>query len=750
MDSKNYKHLDYVEIYPYKSHKKPRLTKLNIKKVCHSVNFLEYIQSKYLELYNTDSPQTLITEILSYTTETLGCVNSFLAINNSETTFKYYAMIMELGGVSLKSSNTDPDFTNNFKHVFSISSNNLLSRPLVLKKGVISNNFASDPRRSKNTPSVHPNIINYLGFPILKNGEILGIFGFSNKTEDFDSSDFKTLIPLHYFFSNFIELLNSGDKNMSVSQELKVNQQLIMLKDSFISSMSHEMRTPLNGMIGMARLLSESNLTEKQKEYTKVLTECGIQLVELVNDILDFSKVNSGHLKLNIQPFNIISTIKSAVDIVKQRALDKGLELITDIQPNFPPSLNGDSTRIKQIIINLLSNAIKFTGSSKVLGQENTENTNELLRSESSQGKIVLTARFFDLEEGSFHRKIVLTVKDTGIGIKKEDQEKIFTVFTKVGKTKNTSPGAGLGLAISKELAKLMNGDITLVSEYGIGSTFELEIILEDESDLIKKIEENKSIFTGKKLIIVDSSEEDRIFLTSMGMKWGFQTISFSTARETLNYVTNLADLKSSFDIAILETHLEGMNGIVLAQALKEKGYDQPIIGLTNEKNSVQGKEWFDDLQTKPLSKSELYNLLLKYTLNPSSTNIRMIKHQNKGKDLRILLAEDDYYNQIVFKDMLESLGFYNLKIVDNGKKCVDTLEKESFDLCFIDIKMPVMNGIDAVKIIKTFPSYPPVIAVSASVLDSDKSLYYKSGMDGYIPKPIDKDKLESVLNSFC
>ena len=454
--------------------------------------------------------------------------------------------------------------------------------------------------------------------------------------------------------------------------------------------------------------------------------ECGVQLVELVNDILDFSKITSGNLKLNNYPFNLESTINSAIDIVKQRAEDKGLELKVEIQKGIPEYLNGDSRRIKQIVINLLCNAIKFT--------DNTED---------KKGKIILRVNYSNIIEDSFKRKIIITVEDNGIGIKKEDQTKIFSVFTKVGVNKNTSQGAGLGLAISRELSKLMDGDITLESELDVGSIFKLEIILEDESILNKQAENTD--FLGKKIIIVDDSEDNRIYLLNIFIKWGLNVTIFSTAKECLNYLDNTKNDK--FDLAILDIYMPGMNGIDLAQALRERGYSQPLIGLSSIGESIQGREWFDEFETKPISKSHLFNIMLKQLLNPSKVSIK--GKTKKGKNIRIILAEDDYYNQILFKEMLESLGYFNLKIVNNGKECVDLISKEYFDLCFIDIKMPIMNGIEAVKIIKKMPRYPPVIAVSASVLETDKSLYYSSGMDGYIPKPIDKDKLEQILKSF-
>ena len=720
--------IDTIEIYPYKKYDKPRLKKIDISNICHSSEILEFIQEQYVKLYKTDSPQELITETLKKIASILKCEDAFLAINEDENRFNYYSMVMSIGGMSMTSSSESSE--NNVvipKHTFTISSDNLLSRPLAKKRGVISNDMSKDPRKSNKIPNVHPILKNYLGFPIFKDNTCLGLMGFANSEKGFSTKDYKNLITVSYFFRNFIELLNYGSEGISISQELKAKQQLVSLKDSFIASMSHEMRTPLNGMIVMARLLHDSQpLTVKQLEYIRVLMECGVQLVELVNDILDFSKITSGNLKLNNYPFNLESTINSAIDIVKQRAEDKGLELKVEIQKGIPEYLNGDSRRIKQIVINLLCNAIKFT--------DNTED---------KKGKIILRVNYSNIIEDSFKRKIIITVEDNGIGIKKEDQTKIFSVFTKVGVNKNTSQGAGLGLAISRELSKLMDGDITLESELDVGSIFKLEIILEDESILNKQAENTD--FLGKKIIIVDDSEDNRIYLLNIFIKWGLNVTIFSTAKECLNYLDNTKNDK--FDLAILDIYMPGMNGIDLAQALRERGYSQPLIGLSSIGESIQGREWFDEFETKPISKSHLFNIMLKQLLNPSKVSIK--GKTKKGKNIRIILAEDDYYNQILFKEMLESLGYFNLKIVNNGKECVDLISKEYFDLCFIDIKMPIMNGIEAVKIIKKMPRYPPVIAVSASVLETDKSLYYSSGMDGYIPKPIDKDKLEQILKSF-
>lgn len=688
-----------AEIYPFKSKRKPYSTRVKI--FSKDTLLIKYSQKKSIELFKADNIENITKEVLQKTIDLTGSKHGFLAIKDNYDSFKYYTVIMDIEGVCLQTEDVDK--------TMNIKSKSLLTRAFIKDKIIISNDIDNDPR-SKKISHDHPRISTFMGIPI-KYGQI----GLAN-SESYNNDSINDILPLIYFFENFVEFIKNNE--MSISQELKVKEKTSELKDTFIASMSHEMRTPLNGIIGMSRLLRESEgLNEKQQKYTQVITNCSIQLLELVNDVLDFSKISAGDLTLHLNSFNLKTTIENCIDIVNAKANEKGLEVRLNIK-EIPEIINSDSRRIKQILVNLLSNAIKFT----------------------EKGWVEIRISCEKLKD--FKRKIILEVEDTGIGIKESDYKKIFSIFTKAENDKIYSydnPGAGLGLAINKELCNLMDGDITVKSIYGKGSLFTATFVVDDETEIIKSIKDNNEIFKDKIALVVDDNVDNRIFLMDTLSPWGIHVVTYASAQETLMYIVN----KNHFDIIFIDICMPGMSGIELAQKIREKGYTQPMIGLSSL-GSHSGENWFDYFFVKPVSKSDLYNVVVK-----SFKNFKPVRRNSTrkiNKNIKILLAEDDYYSRILFQEMLENLGYKNLIIVNNGKQAVEKIKKENFDICFMDIKMPVMNGMEATRQIKLFSTIP-IIAVSASVLESDRSLFQKSGMDGYIPKPIDKDQLENVLS---
>jgi CheY-like chemotaxis protein len=480
----------------------------------------------------------------------------------------------------------------------------------------------------------------------------------------------------------------------------------------------------------MTRLLSESeNVTPKQKNYLGILSECSIQLMELVNDILDFSKLTSGNLELHLHSFNLKNIIQKTVSILAQRAKDKNLKLNVDIG-ELPEMVTGDSRRIKQVLINLLSNAIKFT----------------------DKGKIELSV----VSEPSDNQKIRIKfkVKDTGAGIKKENQVKIFSVFTKIQSDDfhtSNSPGAGLGLSISKELVRLMHGNISVDSNgEDNGSTFSFDILVDDDSKLEKELEKESSFLKNKKIIVVDDNEDNRIYLMDLLFSWGIQVFCFSSGKETLGYI----NLNQEFDIAIIDICMPSMGGVELAQNIRELGIKKPLIGLSSIGRDIQGKDWFDDFGTKPFSKSKLLDMITKCFHYETSSNSNKDSNStsnsksnsSNNKDIKILVAEDDYYNQILIKEMIKSLGYNNVTVVSNGKECIEEINKNNYDICLMDIKMPVMDGYEATRKIRKFNKDVKIIAQTAYALAGDREKALKAGCDDYIAKPIKKDGLLKII----
>lgn len=739
---------DTVEIYPNPD---PNKKKHHTSRISGSGNrdITEYINSMYIKLLepNTSGPGTIISELLYKIISITKSKDGFIGfVENSPNglVFKYYYVYLEIQGVILKSDSPgDPDGE---KCIIEIHKNTLLSRSILKKKNIISNDFKNDPRSTtKNFKKYksHPQINTYMGVPLggPPGSEFLGQIGLSN-ADKYDKEMLENNIDLFKFCGNILWMIKNNYFNRN--KELELKQEIVTLKDSFIATMSHEIRTPLNGIVGMTRLLlDDKTLSPKQQEYVKILKECSTQLMELVNDILDFSKITSGNITLYNQPFNLKECIEASIKVVEQRANDKHLSVLKDVPKDLIENVSGDQRRVKQVLVNLLTNAIKFTekGYVKLSVKVDVESP-----------KI--------LEPWETHQlRVLFEIKDTGIGVAPENQSKIFEAFNKVSLPQDSlSPGAGLGLAISKKLVKLMGGDIYVASDGKNGSTFSFDIILDDENDINKLLIMNKAIFADKIVLIVDDMEDNRILLMDILNNWDINTQCFSSAREALSYIK----LNKPFDVAIIDIYMPHMSGIDLAQNIKQLGLKTPLIGLSSIGHDLKGKEIFDDFSIKPIVKNRLFQMLLKaFTKIGSSQPNISIGPRDKSKRgslgpirykkemIKIIAAEDDHYNQILLEELLKILGYKNITIVPNGKECVEYIKKERYDICLMDIKMPILNGYEATKIIKGLKDPPIIIGISASVLESDREKCYNVGMDGYIPKPIEKDVLDRTITGF-
>lgn len=721
-----------IEIYPYGRRRDLRTKEIQSDHVQSDSDIFDFTHKKYVELFDEKAHvEEIISDVLLKLIETTKSKDGFLALLEQQddvTTFRYYCVYMDIGGVSFKSQVHDCKIN--------VDHDSILLHPIRNKCIVISNHLKTDPRSVSYTnpdiklPQDHPQINTFLGIPLTNGDGVIGQIGLSNAPK-YKCKSVQKLVPLERFASNFIYLWKK--RMLNVTKELEMKKEVISLKDSFIATMSHEIRTPLNGIVGMAKLLSESdNLSDKDYRYIRILAECSTQLMELVNDILDYSKMTTTGLVLNKHPFNLKNCITKAIEIIEPRALDKNLEIKLDIPKTLPENVTGDSRRLKQVLFNLLTNAVKFT----------------------EHGGIILSVSYEDVTfQDTFYnasKKFTFQIIDTGIGIKPHDQEKIFDIFTKINKDDhfytNTTPGAGMGLAISKYIVETMNGEIYIKDSSDNGTTFVFTIILDDDTDVNKLLEIHAKDIKDKLAIVVDDNEDNRIFLMDALYSWGINGVSFSSAREALNYMS-----KKDFDIALVDLCKPGMSGLELTQAMRERGFRQPVIGLSSVGVDINGQEWFDHFTTKPVSKSQLFNLILRSFIDGVTNtkySIDTSDDDSSGQELKIIVAEDDYYNQILIKELLINLGYDNVHIVSNGKMCVEEISINKYDICLMDIKMPVMDGLEATRRIKKMKNSPTVIAVSASVLDSDKNKCFAAGMDGYIAKPIQKEQLESVLKS--
>jgi PAS domain S-box-containing protein len=491
-------------------------------------------------------------------------------------------------------------------------------------------------------------------------------------------------------------------------------EEAVKVKAAFMANMSHELRTPMNSVIGFTGLLLEEPLTVEQKEYVECVRNSGEALMTLINEVLDFSKMDREKMGLELQTFDLRNIMEEALDMVAAQAANKGLELNYTFSKNVPEAIIGDPGKLRQVLSNLLSNAVKFT----------------------KEGEVdVFVSLDSDQDEVHF------AVKDTGIGISEEDIEKLFQPFSQLDLSYSRGyEGTGLGLAISKKLVELMGGRIWIESELGKGSTFHFTIPAETApSDHKPFLTDN---IEGKRVLIVEGNQTLRRILGRQLHSWGITPITASNIREAVG----LLQRDNGFDAVLVDVS----QGDVLSMIAKKKR-DQwkklPFIALASLGHEVP-PDLFQAVLTKPLKPAKLFNALKDVLeMREASLPVEVPEEEMSYGPLRILLAEDNLSNQKVTLKMLKKLG-YRADAVVNGQEVLEALERQPYDIIFMDVKMPIMNGIEAArKIRERWPENgPKIIAVTAYALHGDKEKCLAAGMDDYIPKPVQIEDLAKVL----
>jgi PAS domain S-box-containing protein len=515
-------------------------------------------------------------------------------------------------------------------------------------------------------------------------------------------------------------------------------------KSEFLAVMSHEIRTPMNGVLGMTELLLDTPLTSTQRRFAETVHRSGEALLGVINDILDFSKIEAGKLELETIDLDLRQVVEEVTELLAGRAHAKGLELACLIPEEVPTALRGDPGRLRQILTNLLGNAIKFT----------------------EQGEVVVRVNL--VEETADTAMIYFEVQDTGIGIAPEFQKKLFEAFTQAdGSTTRKYGGTGLGLAISKKLVEMMGGTIGAESVLNQGSTFWFTAALtkQPHSNTVHTLREH---LRGLRILLVDDNETNRTILQSQVKAWGMRNDSAENGTQALQLLQQAAASGRPYDVAILDMHMPGMDGIALAEAIqadpalvKVRIIMLTSVGLYGDIEKAR-KAGILEYLTKPIRQSQLYNCLLNVmgTALISSNTQPKTAVNRKTLQAHILLAEDNPVNQAVAVGMIEGLGC-QVTVVSTGRAAVEALAHTPYDLVLMDCQMPELDGYEATKTIRkrealqtnsaanrsqTSPSHIPIIALTAHAMEGDRAQCLAAGMDDYLSKPFSQEQLYVVL----